>query len=166
MNIHDIAKKISNIDDLETWNEYFPNSYVGSKKDVFELAQPLWVERMINSQKLLIHPNVITQLKKQCFKSNDVQNRMIWASVLASADPVNSKQRFTVIKKCLLNKYGRVWWEDVFKRKNNAWAAKDRIRKITNYNGKAVNTLINNTHLIGDAFQSEIMIALKMIPEI
>jgi hypothetical protein len=91
---------------------------------------------------------------------------MVWASVLGSADPINSKQRFYVIKKRLLNKYGRDWWEDVYKRKNNVWAAKERIRKKINSNGVAVNTLINSTHLFGNAVQSEIESALKMIPEI
>jgi hypothetical protein len=42
MSILTLAKEISNIDEIETWNENFPNSYSGSKKDVFEIAQPLW----------------------------------------------------------------------------------------------------------------------------
>jgi hypothetical protein len=166
MSILTLAKEISNIDEIETWNEHFPNSYSGSKKDVFEIAQPLWVERMISEQKLFVHPNIIKQLKEQYFQPNDLQNRMVWASVLGSANPINSKQRFYVIKKRLLNKYGRDWWEDVYKRKNNVWAVKERIRKKTNSNGVAVNTLINSTHLFGNAVQSEIESALKMIPEI
>jgi len=166
MSIHEIARDISKIDELETWNEHFPNSYLGSRKAVFELAQPLWVDRMISQQKLILHPNVIKQLQTQSFYPNDIQNRMIWASVLATADPVNSKQRFAVIKKRLLIKYGRDWWEDVFKRKNNAWAAKERIRKKTNSNGTGLSTLINNTILFGNIYQSEIDSALRMIPEV
>jgi len=165
MSIHEIARTISKIDELEVWNDHFPNSYSGYKKDVFELAQPLWVERMIQQKKLLIHPNVIKQLHKQSFKPTDLQNRMIWASVLASSNEANSKQRFAVIKKRLLKKYGREWWEDVYKRKNNAWAAKERIRKKTSSNGSGVNTLINNTILFADMAQSERESALKMIPE-
>lgn len=165
MSIHEIARTISKIDELEVWNDHFPNSYSGSKKPVFELAQPLWIERMIKTQKLFIHPNIFKQLQEQSFQPTDIQKRMIWASVLASADGSNSKQRFAIIKKRLLNKYGRDWWEDVFKRKNNAWAAKERIRKKTGSNSIAVNTLINNTSLFANAAQSEIETALKMIPE-
>lgn len=38
MSIHQIARTISKIDELENWNDHFPNSYLGSKKSVFELG--------------------------------------------------------------------------------------------------------------------------------
>lgn len=57
---------------------------------------------MIKTQQLFMHPNIFKQLQEQSFQPTDIQKRMIWASVLASADSANSKQRFAIIKKRLL----------------------------------------------------------------
>ena len=166
MNLEDLAQQLSEIEYLETWASSFPSSYTGTKKAIFKLAEPLWVQRMIKINKLFVHPNIIKQLKKQSYSATDIQKRMIWASVLASAEGSDSKQRFNTIKKLLREKYGYEWWEDVYRRKNNAWAAKERIRKKTSSNGSALKSLINNTSLFANAAREEVEQALKMIPEI
>ena len=69
MNIKDLAKTLSQIDDPEEWANHIPSLYSA----VFELAEPLWVQRMIKQDKLYVHPNVIKQLRTQSFKSTDLQ---------------------------------------------------------------------------------------------
>ncbi|RND27369.1 hypothetical protein EC575_26720, partial [Vibrio cholerae] len=97
------------------------------KKESLERAQPLWIERKVSENTLYLHPDVISDLKKQNWLPNDLQKRMIWASVLASAEGSDRRQRFKSIKAILLKKYGRDWWEDVYKRQKFAFAAKERI---------------------------------------
>jgi len=162
MNINDLAKTLSQIDEPEEWANHIPSLYSGPSKTIFELAEPLWVQRMINQNKLYVHPNVIKQLKAQSFISTDLQNRMIWASILASNNDDNRK---ATIKKLVKEKYGFDWWEDVYGRTRKMWIAKERIRKKLNGNGVGMNALINNTSLFANAAQSEIESALKEVPE-
>ncbi|MDX7806974.1 hypothetical protein SJS53_09650, partial [Aeromonas caviae] len=96
---------------------------------------------------------------------NDLQKRMIWASVLASAEGTTSRERFKTIKTCILKKYGRDWWEDVYRRQKHAFAAKERIRKQSASNGPVVNMLIANTLLFGEAARDQVKAALSMIPK-
>ena len=164
MNIKDLAKTLSQIDEPDEWAKHIPSLYSGTNKAVFELAEPLWVQRMIKQNKLYVHPNVIEQLKTQSFISTDLQNRMIWASILASN---NDKNRKATIKKLVKKKYGLDWWEDVYGRTRKMWIAKERIHKKLNGNGVCMNmnTLINNTNLFSNAALSEIESALKEVPE-
>lgn len=165
MDTRQITKFLSEIDELDQWSEKSAHIAFGNKGEVFSLAEPLWVERMLREGKLYVHPNVAGQLKKQSWRANDLQKRMIWASVIASAEGPKSKVRFSSIKKKLLKKYGRDWWEDVYKRKTNAWAAKSRIEKNRASYGPGVKTVIRKTHLFASAAASETIEALKMIPE-
>lgn len=162
MSIHDLAKSLSQIDEPEQWVNHIPSSYSGTNKAVFRIAEPLWVQRMISQNALYIHPNVIRQLKKQSFVPTDLQNKMIWASILASSDDSNRKSS---IKKLVKKKYGFTWWEDAYSRTRKMWIAKERINKKLGANGSGMNALISNTHLFGNAAQSEIEAALKEVPE-
>lgn len=165
MDKSELIKKLSNIDALETWGDYCKNLTASDKQEVFSAAEQLWIERMARNMKLLLHPEVLAQLELQSWKPNDLQKKMIWASVLASAEGDDSKQRFQIIKSKLLKKYGRDWWEDVFRRKTNAWAAKERIRKTVSSYGPAVSTLISHTHLFAGMAVDDRDSALRMIPK-
>ncbi len=159
------AKTLSEIDSLETWKDDCPSVPAELKADVFKRAEQLWLERNYRLGKLLIHPKVLDQLQNQSWTASGLQKKMIWASILASLEGADSKSRFYVIKKGLLKKYGRDWWEDVYKRKTNAWAAKDRIRKQQSSYGPALSHLTSNTHLFAEAAERERDKALRMIPE-
>lgn len=161
----ELAYKLASIEELETWSSYCDGYSYQAKKNTFEQAQSLWVIRKVANNTLYIHPDVIKNLQKNNWIPNDLQKRMIWASVLASAEGANSKYRFKSIKNCLLKKYGREWWEDVYKRQKHSFAAKERIRKQREKNGVAVNTLIAKTLLFRDIESDQIHSALKMVPK-
>ncbi len=158
-----LVKKLASIDELETWKQHCQGYSFQYKKIVFERAQPLWILRKVSENTLYLHPDVISELRNQNWLPNDVQKRMIWASVLASAEGSDSRQRFKLIKNSLLKKYGRDWWEDVYRRQKFAFAAKERIHNQAALNGGAVNMLIANTHLFGDIARDQIHNALSMV---
>jgi len=162
MSIHKLAKILSQVDEPEQWVNHIPSSYSGTNKAVFELAEPLWIQRMISQNNLYIHPNVINRLKDQSFIPTDLQNRMIWASILASND---DETRKSIIKKLVNKKYSYDWWEDAYGRTRKMWVAKERINKKLKSNGSGMNALINNTNLFTNSAQLEIESALKEIAE-
>lgn len=158
-----LAKKLSLIDELETWTDHV-NGY--EKKEIanaYKLAVPMWVERMIKLGKLLIHPDVAKNLETQNWHPDDLQKRMIWASILGSDESPRRKERMYLIKDKLIKRYGRDWWEDVFKRKNDVYAARERIKK--NLGGAAMSMFITNTHLGAICASDERLRALRMIPK-
>lgn len=161
-----LAQKLASIDELETWNQYCTGYDVIAKKEAFELGEPLWIARKSAENTLYVNPDILEELKIQNWIPSDLQKRMIWASVLASAEGSTSKARFKSIKNSLLKKHGRDWWEDVYKRQKPAFAAKERIRRRLSANGSAVNMLILNTHLFGHLAQNEVRLALSMIPKV
>ncbi|WP_038124769.1 hypothetical protein [Vibrio nigripulchritudo] len=163
--MEELAQKLALIDELETWKQHSQGFSSEEKKIAFEHAQALWIERKISENTLYLHPEVISDLQSQSWIPNDLQKRMIWASVLASAEGINSKERFKSIKNSLVNRYGWGWWEDVYKRQKPAFAAKERIRKQVASNGAAVNMLMANTHLFGEAARDQVTSALSMVPK-
>ena len=167
MTAEDLARALSCIEELETWGNYCHHKGLDKKikTHAIKLAKPLWIERMVKTGKLLVHPNVAKDLEMNAWQTNDIQNRMIWASVIASASGEDSKKRFYAIKNHLLKKYGENWWEDVYQRKTYAWAAKERIRKQCKTDSVAINTFKNNTHFFDGYDQEERYQALCMIPE-
>ncbi len=160
-----LARRLAAIDELETWKLHCHGYSAQDKQSAFERAQPLWVKRKVSEGTLYLHPDVIAELRGQDWVPNDLQKRMIWASVLASAEGTTSRERFKTIKTCILKKYGRDWWEDVYRRQKHAFAAKERIRKQSASNGPAVNMLIANTHLFDEAARDQVKTALSMIPK-
>ncbi len=163
--MEELVKKLASIDALETWKQHCQGYSSQDKKVAFERAQSLWIARKVSENTLYLHPDVISDLQKQSWLPNDLQKRMIWASVLASYEGSDSRQRFNSIKTSLLKKYGRDWWEDVYKRQKPAFAAKERIRKQIASNGSAVNMLMANTHLFGEVARDQITSALSMVPK-
>ncbi|WP_084976559.1 hypothetical protein [Plesiomonas shigelloides] len=164
--MEELVQKLASIDELETWKKHCQGHSNQDKKAAFERAQSLWIVRKVSENTLYLHPDVISDLKKQNWLPNDLQKRMIWASVLASAEGSDSRQRFKSIKADLLKKYGRDWWEDVYRRQKSAFAAKERIRKQTASNGSSVNMLMAKTHLFAEIARDQIHAALSMIPKL
>lgn len=163
--MEELVKKLASIDELESWKQHCKGYSLEEKRVAFERAQSLWIARKASENTLYLHPDVIADLRGQNWMPDDLQKRMIWASVLASAEGPNSKNRFKSIKAGLLKKYGRDWWEDVYQRIKHAYAAKERIFKQTSSNGPAINMLVANTHLFGEAARDQIIAALKMVPK-
>ncbi len=163
--LEELVQKLVLIDELETWKLHCQGYSSDEKKTAFERAQPLWIARKASENSLYLHPDVISDLQKQNWLPNDLQKRMIWASVLASSEGSDSRQRFKSIKTSLLKRYGRDWWEDVYKRQKSAFAAKERIRKQLASNGSAVNMLMAKTHLFGDIAKEQVHSALSMVPK-
>ncbi len=165
LTLEELVQKLASIDELETWKQHSQGYSSQEKKAAFERAQSLWIARKVSENTLYLHPEVISDLQKQNWLPNDLQKRMIWASVLASGEGSDSRQRFKSIKASLLKKYGRDWWEDVYKRQKPAFAAKERIRNQTASNGAAVNMLMAKTHLFGDIARDQVHNALSMVPK-
>jgi len=165
MDVEHVARQLAAMDSLESWKDCCPDIGPSLKQQVYKKAELLWLERMARTGLLLVHPEIMEQLEAQSWQASDLQKRMIWASVIASLEGKDSKQRFREIKTKLLKKYGRDWWEDVFKRKTSAWAAKERMLKNTKSYGAAVTTLIDNTHLFAGIASDEKGRALRMIPK-
>lgn len=163
--MEELIQKLATIDELETWKLHCQGYSAQDKKVAFQTAQPLWVKRKASEGTLYLHPEVIGQLRDQNWIPNDLQLRMIWASVLASAEGFDSKVRFRSIKASLRKRYGHDWWEDVYHRQRSAFAAKERIRRQSAENGFAINTLIANTHLFNGAMKDQVKAALSMIPK-
>lgn len=164
--MEELAQKLASIDELETWKLHCQEYNGQDKKMAFQSAQPLWLERKVSEGTLYLHPEVIEQLRCQNWIPNDLQLRMIWASVLASAEGHDSKARFQSIKTSLRRRYGYDWWEDVYRRQKAAFAAKERIRKHTAEDGSVMSMLIAKTHLFGKAARDQVKAALSMIPKI
>jgi hypothetical protein len=89
---------------------------------------------------------------------------MIWASILATDESENRKERFKVIKKLLIKRYGRPWWENVYARVKPAYAAKQRL--IKNLSGGMVEEFIFRTTMGEACAADEVHRALDMIPKV
>ncbi|WP_277811967.1 hypothetical protein [Chromohalobacter canadensis] len=161
--MEELAKILSNIDELETWKNHVQGYSKSGVASAYKMAQPLWVQRMVSAQKLFLHPDIVDQLKAQNWQPNDVQKKMIWASILGSDESPESKKRMYRVKDSLIKKYGEEWWEDVYARIKPVYAAKERVKKI--YSGPAVSAFINNTFIGSEAASEERSRALKMIPK-
>lgn len=159
----ELSRKLSDIDELETWKENVQGLPKSEVAKAYQEAIPLWVHRMISENKLFLHPDVIQQLQDQHWLPNDLHKRMIWASLIGSDESPTSKKRMYKIKESLLNRYGRDWWEDVFSRLKHVYAAKERIKKF--HSGPAIQTFISNTFIGADAANVERRKALEMIPK-
>lgn len=163
MDTQELANTLAQIDELEAWKAHANGIEPSIKAAAYKIAEPLWVKRILDSGRLLIHPDVTEQLRIQEYKPNDLQKRMIWASVIATDESSQSKERFYKIKAKLIKRYGRDWWEDVYQRKNSVFAAKERMKK--NLAGPMVSTFSANTYLGSSCAQDERAKALSMIPK-
>jgi hypothetical protein len=160
------AEILSNLNAPDLWMKKCPTMEKERRAEVFVLAGKMWLEKLARQKQLLIHPSILKELEAQSWVANDLQRKMIWASVLATQEGADSKKRFKEIKIYLLTKYGREWWEDVYLRKNGSYAVKEWIRKRVGSYGTAVSTLVENTILFGSMAEEERNKALSSLPEV
>lgn len=159
------AQQLAKLDAPDLWVEFSSGIPKEKRAETFSLAGRLWLQRIAQEGMLLVNPKILKELEAQNWEANDLQKRMIWASVLANLEGASSKERFKEIKGYLLKKHGREWWEDVYSRKDKAWIAKEWIRKRTGSLGSAVSALAEKTILFGNVVAQERLNALSSIPE-
>lgn len=160
-----MARQLASIDDLDQWAESIPMMEYASKKACFMQAQPLWIERMVTEGKLMLHPEVIETLRRNRWKPADNHLQMIWASLLGTRDSSDSREYFQRIKKKLIAKYGRDWWEEVYLRKDYAYAANARIKKNIGDMGAGMQMMARKSVFMGSIVADEYRAALEMIPK-
>lgn len=153
-------------DCLDDWASFCGGLTEKAKTAAFAEAEPLWVLRMLNEEKLLVHPDVSHELRVSGGVPTDLQRRMIWASVLASLDGQDSKTRFAEIRRKIEKKYDNSWWFDVYKRVKPAYAARMRLEKQAGQIGPAVRSFAESSIIGADALISERQAALRMIPRV
>lgn len=161
--MEELAKVLSNNDELETWKNHTQGHDKSQVAGAYEEAQKLWLKRMISEQRLFLNPDVIVDIQRQRWKATGLQKRMIWASLIAADESRASKKRMYRIKKSLIAKYDSDWWEDVYSRIKPAFAAKERIKKINS--GPAVSKFISITFIGVEAAHMERDSALRMMPK-
>lgn len=158
-----LVEFLTSIDDLETWKDPIQGYDECQVARAYKEAQRLWLKRMISSQRLFLHPDIVENIKSQDWEATDLQKRMIWASLIVADESASSKKRMYKIKESIINKHGKDWWEDVYSRIKPAYAAKERIKKIGC--GPAMSTFISSTLIGAEAARMDRDGALRMIPK-
>lgn len=126
-----VIDELANTYDLELWGEVAEGVANADKEILFELAERNWIERMINSQKLLLHPDAKAELIARDYKPLAKHKKMIWASVLVNYDGLDSKERFNRIKEKIIKKHNNIWWRDVYNKVKPTYAVKKRLEETT-----------------------------------
>ncbi|MDW5418942.1 hypothetical protein R6242_20425 [Iodobacter sp. CM08] len=152
-------------DYLDEWSSCVKDLPRDQRAEAFRSAEPLWIKRMVSEGKLLIHPVVAADLKNREWKPIDLHRRMIWASVLASIDSPQGKERFNANKARIVKKHGNDWWFDIYKRVKPAYAARMRIKKNQESHGPVLNHMARHSSVFALALHEEREAALKMIPK-
>ena len=158
-------EKLVSIDSLHEWGKSIPEVKDVERREAFEAAIPLWVERMINEGKLLLHPSVIEALKSHSWRPNELQKKMIWASIVCKLDSHDQKAEKAIIRQLLQKHYDNGWWEDVYERAGRVWPAWDRYRKNILSAGSATRQFASYSSVLGEAFRDEYLAVLKMVPK-
>lgn len=152
-------------DHLDEWSNCIKGLANDQRSAAFAAAEPQWIKRMIRDGKLLVHPEVAAELKSREWKPTDLHRRMIWASVLASIDSPNGKERFNKNKARIIKKHGNDWWFDIYKRIKPAYAARMRLQKNQENIGPALAQMAKHSTLFGSALHEDRDEALRMIPK-
>lgn len=163
MRTNNLIEKLVATDSPDKWADMTRHLAPIEKRMVFDEAEPLWIKRMWLDGKLLIHPNVAEQLSSMNWKPNDLQKKMIWASVLASFNSSDSQKRFHDIKQSIIKKHGNSWWFDVYKRLKPAYAARAQIEKTF---GPALEHAASISKVLGAASYETRMYILQRIPKV
>ena len=161
--MHELAKKLSLVDEPEKWKEHTSGYSEHDIRIAYKVAVPLWVERMILAEKLLFHPDVTKDIQAQGFELNDLQSRMAWASILATDTSSQSRERFKLLKKKIIGRHGRDWWEDVYQRRSAIYAASMKIKE--SWDKPAMATFFSCTILGAQCADDEKIRALRKLPK-
>lgn len=158
-------KRLVHLDELQNWGASVPELKGEARRKAFSEATPLWVERMVNEGKLLLHPQVIEDLRTNGWVPNDLQRKMIWASIVCKLDRADQKKEKYRIRELIQKAYGSEWWEEIYDRAGKVWPAWDRFRKNILSLGPATAMLANNSSVIGLAMHDEFKNVLNMVPK-
>lgn len=151
---------LSKIDEIETWKKLTPQLSREERKEVYALAQRLWLERCYGENRLYVNLSVIEELKSNEWIPNNIQKQMIWASVIGSIDSSTQKHRFKTVKEKLVQKYGRDWYNACDKKAKNAYAAKQWINK----NSLDAGSAMLGSMFLRDASNEQVVKALSSLP--
>lgn len=165
MDTSSLIDQLASTDELQNWGSIASRAPDADRKLAFESAVPFWVRRMVTEWKLLLHPDVIEELKAQKWQPTERQKKMIWASIVCKLDRPEQKAEKERIRKLLQNKYDNDWWEDVYQRAGKVWPAWNRAQKRVFSNGSAINVLAAHSSLIGQALHEEFLAVLCMVPK-
>lgn len=166
MDTHELVRKLVDSDCLDEWSKLSEGILPEDRVYAFSQAEPLWLARMARAEKLLLHTDVLMELARTGWKPTELQRRMIWASVLASLDGPDRKERFRAIKAKLEKKYGNKGWFDIYQRVKPAYAARMRLQKQREGHGPAFNCLASKTILFGAVAQDQKDRAFSSIPKV
>lgn len=164
MDTASLIDELASTDELQNWGAIAAGVPDADRKLAFELAVPLWIRRMVEEWKLLLHPNIIEQLQSQQWKPTELQAKMIWASIVCKLDDPDQKSEKARIRSFIQKRYNTEWWEDVYQRAGKVWPAWDRARKKVFSNGPAINVWAAHSTLVGQALYDEFQAALRMVP--
>lgn len=152
-------------DELQKWGSIISHMKGQERLEVFQRATSLWIERMTHEGKLLLHPDIIAELRKNNWQPEELQKKMIWASIVCKLDGEEQKSEKAKVRQLLQRKYGNDWWEDVYARAGKVWPAWARMKRRILSDGPVTSFLAANTSIIGQAMQEEFMAILRMVPK-
>ncbi|MDE1476754.1 hypothetical protein KKJ01_00415 [Xenorhabdus bovienii] len=161
----DLIRKLSLIDDLESWPSHTLALEKKDKEHVCESARRLWIKRKISDGSLLLHLDIREELIQREYNPLSIHMKMIWASLLASYDGANRTEYIQRIKKKIIKKYGDEWWSDVDKRIIPAYKARQYILKYIDGAGAAVKYAASQSMFLGDVYRESRNDALRKIPK-
>ena len=156
---------LASLDELQDWGKSIPNLKGGGRKVAFEEATPLWIERMIKEGKLLLHPEIIEELRMLGWIPNNLHKKMIWASIVCKLDGKEQKFEKARIRKIIQKTYDNDCWEEIYGRAGKVWPAWDRFRKNILSAGSGTHMLASHSSVLGQAMQDEFENVLKMVPK-
>ena len=162
--VKEVINTLSSIDDLEAWNEVRKTVHVELREIHLNYAMYKWIERMITQEKLLLHPNVKQELVSRDYKPLVKHKKMIWASLLATYENKDSKERFDRIKGKIKKHYTSRWWLDVYNIYNQFRIVYLKLKRIDEKNGGGIALLASKSTFIGNAIQEEREKLMRELP--
>ncbi|KLU15853.1 MULTISPECIES: hypothetical protein [Xenorhabdus] len=161
----DLIRKLSLIDNFETWMVHVQFLEKKEAEHVCESARRLWIKRKISDGSLLLHPDIREELIQRKYDPLPIHMKMIWASLLASYDGANRTEYIQRIKKKIIKRYDDEWWSDVNKRISPAYKARQYILKNIDGAGAAVKYAASQSMFLGDIYLESRNDALRRIPK-
>lgn len=158
-------QRVSNIDNIEQWKDCVSELPPKHKKYVFEFAGPKWIQRMLESNKLLIHPDVKEELKRRNYKPLKRHKQLIYASLLASYNNPDSQDYFYRLKAKIEKKHNTHWWKGVFDRIKPTYAVRKRLEEVSRATGPALKAFASQSVFMGNALIEERESIMERLPK-
>ncbi|MDO6421343.1 MULTISPECIES: hypothetical protein [Cellvibrionaceae] len=160
-----LVKDLVSTDKLYEWGAVCSEVKGKERSKAYNLAVPLWLERMVNEGKILLNPAIIKELKSLNWRPTDLHKKMIWASIVCKLDAKVQKEEKARIRTLIQKKYGNDWWEEVYSRAGKVWPAWDRYRKNVLSMGPGAQMLAMHSTVFGEAMLHELDSVLNMVPK-